>query len=266
MRPQGRRVHAADVLRDARRIHGLSIRAAALRCGVPRTTWAAWEAGRTTPGAVRLDELLAVLGLDLRLVRRPVEPAGVEAVRRHLRRSLTERARLALGEQLDDVIAACRVQPRHLTGPAAVGVWVPKVVARGPLPLPVAAPGAGAVPLRLDLHEPGGPARAVVGFPGALLAEGAAATWPGLVTSARLLRTESPRDLAGRRLPAHRDPDEDRELRDIGQTLMWGGRGGMPVDETDGRGWRLGAAATLDELLQRRGLPVRHAEDRTFGR
>lgn len=257
-------MHAADLLRDARRAHGLSIRAAALRCGVPRTTWAAWEAGRTTPGAVRLDELLAVLGLDLRLVRRQAEPPGVEAVRRHLRRSLTDRARLALGEQLEQVLAACRQQPRRLTGPAAVGVWVPKVVARGPLSLPPAAPGAGDVPLRLDRHERGGPARASVAFPGALLAEGAAASWPGLVTSVRLLRTESPRDLAGRRLPAHRDPDEDRELRDVGQTLMWGGRGGMPVDETDGRGWRLGGAASLDELLQRKGLPVRHIEDRTF--
>lgn len=257
-------MHVPDVLRDARRRHGLSVRAAALRCGVPRATWAAWEAGRTTPSAVRLDALLAGLGLDLRLVPRPAEPAGVDAVRRHLRRSLTERARLALGEQLDAVLAACRERPRSLTGPAAVGVWVPEVVARGPLPLPAAAPGGGVVAVRLDLQERGGPARAVVAFPGALLAEGAASTWPGLLTSARLLQTEAPRDLAGRRLPAHRDPDEDRELRDLGQTLMWGGRGGMPVAEADSRGWRLGAAASLDEVLRSKGLPARHAEDRGY--
>lgn len=235
----------------------MSVRAAALRCAVPRATWAAWESGRTAPTTSRLDRLLTVLALDLRLVDRQPEPAGEDRVRRHLRASLTQRARWALADQLDAVVAACCERPRLLSGPAAVGVWVPYVVARGPLPLPSAPAGPDLVRLRLDLGF-GRAVRAAVATPSALVASGAAEQWPALLTSLRLLRTEAPRDMAERKLPAHRDPDEDREMHDLSHTLTWGGRGLRPVSAQDSRAWRLDAPASLDEALLRQRLPPRH--------
>ncbi|TAL16634.1 MAG: XRE family transcriptional regulator, partial [Frankiales bacterium] len=147
-----------EMLRDARHRRHLSIRAAAERCDVPRTTWASWESGRAAPPADRLDAVLRDLCLDLLLVDRPAEPPGEARVAEHLRKSLTVRAATALGDQLDRVVVAARRQlvghwpaaprPLRLTGPAAAGIWVPHVVARGPLPLPAADPKApGLVPV-----------------------------------------------------------------------------------------------------------------------
>lgn len=259
-------MEVGHLLREARQQHGLSVRAAALRCDVPRATWAGWEAGTAAPSAARVEQVLAQLGLDLALVERCPEPAGEAAVRRHLRRSLTTRARLALGDQLAPVLAACRECPRTLTGPAAVGVWVPHVVARGPLPLPAAADVSSLVPPRLDVEEERRAVRAVVPSPWALVRAGAADQYPSLVIAARLLREEAPRDLVGRRLPAHREPDEDREARDLAQTLTWGGRGRLPVAANDSRAWRLDAPATLDEALARQRLPLRNSDRRPGAR
>jgi hypothetical protein len=91
-----------------------------------------------------------------------------------------------------------------------------------------------------------------------LISAGADRSWPALHTAARLLDERAPLDAAGRRLPAHRDPDEEREERDIGQTLTWGGRGRVPVTALDSRAWRLDAPATLDDALRRKGFRVRH--------
>ena len=256
-------VHAGNLLRDVRRRRGLSIRAAAERCDVPRATWGDWEAARSAPPVRRLDEVLAALRFDLRVVEREAEPPGEQAVRRHLRRSLTERGRTALGDQLAAAVAACRQTPRLLTGPAAVGVWVPHAVARGPLPLPPAPTSPGWVPVRLEAAGAGGPAAdAVVAPPAVLLSEGQAEQWPQLLTSVRLLATEAPRDLFSRRLPAHRDPDEDREHRDLAFALEWAGRGAIPISRTDSRAWRLDAPATLDAALLRAGLPLRNRSRR----
>lgn len=253
----------STLLRDARRRHGLSIRAAALRCGIPRSTWADWESGRAAPPADRLDEVLSALGLDLRLVARAAEPSGDHAVTRHLRQSLTRRACAALGDQLDNVLSACRQTPRLLTGPAAVGVWVPHVVARGPLPLPRPTATVGLVPVRLDAGSGRvRAARAWVATPASLVFDGLAERWPTLLTAVRLLADEAPRDVRGRRLPAHRDPDEDREVRDLAMTLTWGGRGAMPISAADSRAWRLNAPATLDEALTWQRLPPRNASRR----
>lgn len=265
-------MRAPEMLRDARRRRGLSIRAAAERCDVPRTTWADWEGGRTAPPADRLDAVLRSLGLDLLLVDRVVEPPGEPAVVAHLRRSLTARAGTALGGQLGRVIDAARrasadqwpAATRRLlvTGPAAVGIWVPHVAARGPLPLPPTDPGdPSLVPVHLLASDGRTRAVVVVPTPAALIAEGRAQTWPQLHTSARLL-SEGPRDAAGRRLPPHRDPDEARELRDLMFTLEWGGRGKDLVSPTDSRAWRLDAPATLDEALAGEGLRPRNASRR----
>ncbi|MEX2290750.1 MAG: hypothetical protein WD794_10550 [Mycobacteriales bacterium] len=105
-------------------------------------------------------------------------------------------------------------------------------------------------------------AQAFVPTPAALVSDGHAERWPQLLTSVRLLAHEGPRDAGGRRLPAHRDPDEDREVRDLAMTLTWGGRGAALVASEDSRGWRLGAPATLDEALLRQGLPARNASRR----
>jgi len=255
-------VQLADLLREVRRQRGLSIRATALRCDVPRSTWADWESGRSVPSFDRIDEVLAALHLDLRLVPRAVEPEGEAAVRRHLRRSLTQRAGRALGEHLECVVEACRQAPRLLTGPAAAGVWVPHVVARGPLPLPRRPRQPGLVPLYVATADGRRPGPAFVAPPAQLVRDGLAEQWPALLTAARLLAQERPRDAAGRRLPVHRDPDDDRELHDLAQTLTWGGRGRMPVSPLDSRGWRLDGAATLDDVLVRQGLPPRNASRR----
>lgn len=256
-------MHVATLLREARRRHGMSIRAASMRCDVPPSTWADWESGRTAPPVDRLDDVLMVLRLDLRLVPRADEPAGEIDVAQHLRQSLTQRARAALGEQLEATTAACRSAPRLLTGAAAVGVWVPHVVARGPLPLPPVRAASGLVKLCLSLGT--GRTRtasAWVQAPSGLLFDGLAHRWPSLLISARLLAENAPRDALGRRLPAHRDPDEDREARDLAMALTWSGRGRIPISPEDSRAWRLDAPATLDEALIRQRLPVRNRSRR----
>jgi transcriptional regulator with XRE-family HTH domain len=260
-------VHLPTVLRDARRRHGLSIRAAAARCDVPTSTWADWESGRSTPEVQRFDTVLSALGLDLHPVPREAEPAGEAAVVRHLRQSLTTRATRALVDQLESTLAACRAAPRLLTGPAAVGVWVPYAVARGPLPLPLAPATAatrdGLVPLRLASDSPQRTsAWAAVAPPFSLLLDGWGDRWPMLLTSARLLATRAARDASGRQLPPHRDPDEDREQRDLAMAVTWAGRGTIPISSWDSRAWRLDAPATLDEALLRHGLPLRNTSRR----
>ena len=193
---------------------------AARRCEVPQSTWADWEAGTSSPSVERLGEVLQRIDLDLRIDDRPPpEPPGESQVARHLRRSLTERARTALGDHLEGALAACRAGTRLLTGPAAIGVWVPYAVARACPPLPPAPRNGPHVILRLDRGEPlTGPALAAVVTPAALISVGAADAWPLLSISARLL-AEGGRDLVGRRLPPHRDPDEARETYDLVHTL-----------------------------------------------
>lgn len=251
------------ILREARRRRGLSIRAAALRCDVPHSTWADWEAGTSSPSVERLAPVLRAMDLDLALTDPPApEPPGERRVARHLRQSLTTRGRLALGDQLERTLAACGERPRLLTGPAAVGVWVPHVVARGPLPLPPAPTSGGHVELRLDEDEPSRRAAyASVATPAVLISEGAAETWPMLEISARLMADRG-RDAAGRRLPPHRDADEGREARDLSRVLRWAGTGRLPVEPTDSRVWRLDAPPTLDALLLREGLPPRNTSRR----
>lgn len=257
-------MHLPTLLRAARRRRGLSIRAAASRCDIPQSTWADWEAGKSAPTTTRLDRAPAALSLTLQLAESdPPEPPGQDAVARHLRRSLTQRARQALGDQLGAALAAAADYPRQLTGPAAVGVWVPHVVARGPLPLPPVSGSASPVVLRLDDDSPGtAPVHVAVEPPEALVAQGLAERYPQLATSVRLLAGRR-RDAAGRRLPPHRDPDEVREWRDLMYVLTWAGLGTLPITAADSRAWRLDAPATLDEALLWNRLPLRNPSRRS---
>ena len=256
-------MHLPTMLRAARRRRGLSIRAAARRCDVPQATWADWEAGRSTPSVARLDGVLRALSLDLRLSgRADDEPPGEAAVVAHLRRSLSWRARQALGTQLPTTLVAAAAVPRLLTGPAAVGVWVPCVVARGPLPLPPVGTSPSLVHLRLDDGSSLGPrARVAVEPPEVLLDADLGDRYPQLRTAVRLL-AQRRTDAAGRQLPPHRDPDEAREHRDLMQALTWAGRGRLPISDTDSRAWRLDAPATLDEALMWSNLPLRNQSRR----
>jgi transcriptional regulator with XRE-family HTH domain len=193
--PHPQRMDAAAVLRDARRRAGLSVRGAAQRCDVPRATWAGWESGETSPSARKLDAVLEALALDLRLIPRPVEPPGEQAVRSHLRLSLSDRARGALGCLLAEVADACRGHPRLLTGAAAVGVWVPDVVASAPLPLPAGSAEAGLVALRLDVaYDHQGRSVAFVPPPTQLISATLIAGGRALLTAARLLDEQAPLD------------------------------------------------------------------------
>ena len=99
---------------------------------------------------------------------------------------------------------------------------------------------------------------ALVPPPAYLLSTGADQRWPALLTAERLLHEQAPLDAAGRRLPAHRDPDEERERADLRQTLTWGSAPREPVTPQDSRAWRLDGPATLDDALRRRGFRVRH--------
>lgn len=110
---------------------------------------------------------------------------------------------------------------------------------------------------------PAGERRAQVAVepPHVLLCQGLADRWPQLLTSVRLLSAPV-RDMAGRRLPAHRDPDEARESLHLLHTLTWGARSIRPVCPVDSRAWRLDAPATLDEQLLRKGMPARNASRR----
>ena len=120
-----------------------------------------------------------------------------------------------------------------MNGPAAAGLWVPDVRARGPLALPRAGSGGGTVALHLT--STGGPAVAHVPTPAMLITDGAHEHWPALTTAERLLDEEGSRDAGGRRSPAHRDPDEEREVRDLAVTLTWGATARTPVSPSDSR-------------------------------
>jgi transcriptional regulator with XRE-family HTH domain len=247
---------SAELLRALRQQLGLSVRAASARAEVARSTWGEWESGARPVTADVLAGVLRCFGEELGRAPAAEEPSGAAGVRHHLTRSLSDRARAALGEQLDAVTTACRGQPRRLTGPAEVGVWVPHVTARGPLALPRVGPTTGLVRVRLDVE--GEVAAAWVAPPDQLLLAGAHRCWPALVTAARMLHGEAPLDAGRRRLPPHRQPDEARERADLASSILWEVPGGPPVDERDSRAWRLDAAASLDE----QGHLARHLPQR----
>ena len=92
---------AADLLRDARRRHGLSQRRLAFRAGVPQSTIGRIEAGVVDPGPGTLATILLGVGERLELRAVPLEPTSDPG---HVARAL----RLSPTERLEQVVAFAR--------------------------------------------------------------------------------------------------------------------------------------------------------------
>jgi transcriptional regulator with XRE-family HTH domain len=257
---------AAEMLRTARRHVGLSQRELAAAADVSARSIAAWEAGQRSPSLAALGRVLAAAGLEL--VAEPRIPQDADtSLRQHLSLSLTQRLRLALGESgvlakpphsqtWGDLIAVARSGQVLLEPPLATAMWLPDVRVGRPLVSvfhPRRSLPRGSISTRV---RPGDAPLAAVPF---LMGAGAR-VWvlppaelalPAeqermLRLAARLLHLDSSRDDAERRRPAHRDPDEgDEDLRLLRTKAI-----SRRPDLRNGRGWRLGAAASLAQHLR----------------
>ena len=264
-------------MRQARRRAGLSQRAMAMRSGIGSTTLADLEAGRHQPSLPVLEAVLAAAGLVL-AVDTPVQPP-CRHLRRHLRDSLSVRLHRWLGGsgdprreralplwcQLRALAATGRVE---LPGRAALGLWLPDPVLPSPLEVGfLAHPGAqepGVPDLRLRaLSEGRGvPVRVSIGMrsietptPGALaLDPRCAAERRALRGVAAILFEQGPRDRAGRRTAAHRDPEHEREEYEVWHTKRWKLLDMPPAH--DRRSWRLEDEASLAAWLRTHGFPT----------
>lgn len=259
-------VDAAEVVRAARRHAGWSQRQLAGAIGAAVRSVAAWEAGRHQPSTAVLDRVLAATGLDLVLAPRLHADASAALVR-HLRLSLTQRLRLALGESpalscparspvWAELGAIARRGQVVVEPPLAPALWLPlgrvghlrvsvfhaaaALALRGRVDVRLCegdAPAA-AIPFMMEIGE-----QLWVLPPGELALPSPQETQ--LRVAGQLLHAYAPLDDLSRRRPAHRDPDEPGEdwrmLRT--KTVM------HRPDMRDGRGWRLGAAASLAQRL-----------------
>lgn len=259
---------AAHLIRAARRRSGLSQRDLAAQAGVARSTIADLEAGKHSPTAALLDRVLAVSGLELAASPRAAEDADAALVR-HLRLSLTQRLRIALGES--PVLPAAARSPVWralgalarrgqvvLEPPLAHAMWLPL----GRVPHPAVSVFHAKTTLdrgELDVRvRPGDAPAAAVSFL-MEVGERVSVMPPGELAlpterDARLrqadlmLQAYAPRDDGARRRPAHRDPDEANEDWRLLKTKSVRER----PDLRNGRGWRLGASASLAQRLRER--------------
>ena len=264
------------MVRDARRRVGLSQREMARRAGVSAATITAIESGAQLPSLRVLQELLSVAGLEL-CPDRPVQPP-CRHVLRHLHRSLSARLHLALGgngrpwdrpflapwQQLGLLATSGRL---FLTGELAVALWLPQ-------PEPTAGRRVGFQPYRrprlpptpdLTVLEGKVPDGCTVTVPlgvGSLLTPppGELALSPEHAAVRRALRSvavhldrHAPRDPAGRRTPAHREPRREEERWRLLFARRWN-LGLRPPDTMDARGWRLGDEASFDQWIEHRAL------------
>lgn len=262
------------MVRDARRRTRLSQRELARRAGVSAATVTAIESGAQLPSLRVLQRLLAVAGVELSLDR-PVQPP-CRHVLRHLHRSLSIRLHLALGgsgrpydrpplapwQQLGLLATSGRL---FLTGELAVALWLPRprpladrvfgVELRGRRRLPptpdlavVTAPAPAACTVTVPL----GVGSLVTPPPGelALMPEHAAVR-RALRGVAEHLDEHAPRDPAGRRTPAHREPHREQERWRLLFARPWNGHLRRP-DPLDARGWRLDDEASFDQWIERR--------------
>lgn len=260
-------VNNPALLRASRRHAGISQRELAHLVDMSPAAVAAWESGSRKPSVMALQRILDAVGLDLHLGPGGAGPPSPE-LRAHLRLPLTSRLRLALGEPASPYVRATgsawlglvrlgRLGSVVLQPPVALGLWVPQparqlvdVTVHGQLaPLPpqesvnvaVSADGAPASVVSVTVD---GPVRVWVKPPAELVADQTC----GLRQAAALLDALGALDDAGRRRPAHRDPDEWAEGWRL---LLTRGTEGLrqPRGELS-RAWRLGAPASLAQSVR----------------
>jgi transcriptional regulator with XRE-family HTH domain len=271
------------MVRAARRHAGWSQRELAEHSGISPRTIAAIEAGQSQPRITVLRDLLDAVGLELALTpaRDPIDDPELT---RHLRLSLTQRLRLALGEspalaasprgaRWTRLEALAQIGQVALVRPVAVALWLPlgqvtplrvelRAADRDDLDARVGAAEAADIevtrlpgtadPFRRPVTPSlvpvmlSGPRRVWVPPPGELQHEDEESG--RLRRADQLLQTHAPVDDAGRRRPAHRDPDEYDEE---GRLLVTKSMGNRPrPDPRDSRAWRLGAPASLAQRLR----------------
>ena len=269
-----------ELFRTARRRTGLSQAAFALRAGLSRATVERAEGGRGATSADVLGRALAAAGLEL--VPEPVLEPLTDDVHRHLALSLTRRLYRSLGGRYRDpardpargptatpwtqLLALAGAGRVDLSGPSALGLWLPSVpppVAVGFAPAPYCvrpetpalqtvppAPRAGTVrvpllPLGWVLTAPTPTDLAL--DPGCLTHR------RDLLAVASVLHADAPRDRAGRRVAAHKDPKHAVEQSDVfhNRSLK---RFPMPP-ATDVRSWRLDDDASVGAWLRHHGIP-----------
>lgn len=90
-------MNAADLVKGARRRHGISQRTLALRAGTDQAAISRIERGRVSPSVETVERLLAAMGEDLKLSAEPMEreydPLHLRAA---LARAPAERLELAI--------------------------------------------------------------------------------------------------------------------------------------------------------------------------
>lgn len=89
---------AGSILREARRLAGLSQRELARKVGAPQPALSRIERGHSSPRFDTLDRLLRECGRELKLVERAGVGVDRTLIRERLRLSPGERARLAARE------------------------------------------------------------------------------------------------------------------------------------------------------------------------
>lgn len=260
------------LVRTVRRRAGLSQRAFAAAAGISRSTVADAERGTRLPSLAVIQRMLTIAELTLSLAPTDAPPPeeAERALRRYLRRPLTQRLRLALDESpyaltqgpvWRELAALSRVGDVLLQPPLAYRLWLPdgpatpvRVVLHRPHS---AVPATDAV--QVDVVDEPRPPRAVsvalqppqqvwVPTPDELPVDDVAAR---LRSAAALLHDEAARDDGGRRRPPHRDPQDRAEYERVTHTKS------IPDpyvgSPTRSRAWRIGGAASLAQHVRRAG-------------
>jgi transcriptional regulator with XRE-family HTH domain len=189
------------------------------------------ERGYRMPTATVVDRLLKAAGLDLVLAE-PIDARDRDELVAHLRRSLTQRLRLGLGLSADLRVPATGPEWRELMALSRVG----RIVIEPPLAWRLWLPSGRSTPVRVRVHQLRAElphleavSATVSEAPPAASLVPVALVWLHRVWVAPpaelaldpvadrlrladlLLHDEAARDDAGRRRPAHRDPDERAE-------------------------------------------------------
>ena len=265
-----------ELFRTARRRTGLSQAAFALRAGLSRATVERAESGRGAASTTVLSRALAAAGLEL--VPEPVLGPLSDETAEHLALSVTRRLYRSLGGRHRDpaldrtatpwtqLLALAGTGRVDLSGPSALGLWLPSVpapveVGYEPAPfrtrpetpaLQVVPPAPRAGTVRVPLLPLGWVLTAPTPTDLALH-PGCQAHRRDLLAVASALHAEAPRDRAGRRVAAHKDPEHAVEQSDVFHDRALK-RFPMPP-ATDVRSWRLDDDASLSAWLLHHGIP-----------